>query len=95
MGQEWFSLIAGSGLVVMGVRMLNGWRVHTCKRPRVAGWSSVTGGVGLAGGALLALTGSFGRVGVAGWLPPALVIAGFALFLGSGPAMGFGRRRRG
>ncbi|WP_265736806.1 hypothetical protein [Actinacidiphila yeochonensis] len=39
MGQDWFGLAAGSGLAVTGVRMLNGWQAHTCKRPRLAGWS--------------------------------------------------------
>ncbi|MCX4750315.1 battenin family protein [Kitasatospora sp. NBC_01287] len=95
MGQDWFGLIAGSGLVVIGVRTLSGWHAHAYKRPRVGGWSSVTGGVGIAGGALLALTGSFGRMGEAGWLPIGLVFAGFALFISSGPATKVGRQRRG
>ncbi|WP_157856308.1 hypothetical protein [Actinacidiphila yeochonensis] len=55
----------------------------------------MTAGTGMAAGGLLALTGSFDRVGEAGWLPLGLVGAGLVLFIGSGPATVFRRRRRG
>lgn len=93
MGQDWFGVIVGSGLAVMGVRTLNGWQKHTFKRPRVGGWSLVTSGAGMAAGSLLALAGVLDRIGEAGWLPFVLVLAGLVLFFGSGPGTRFGRRR--
>ncbi|QMU73414.1 hypothetical protein [Streptacidiphilus sp. P02-A3a] len=57
MGQAWMVLIVGSALLAMGFRTMNGRQAGAYRRPRVAAWSGVTGGAGLAGSALFRCSG--------------------------------------
>ncbi|MCX4751140.1 hypothetical protein OG455_37510 [Kitasatospora sp. NBC_01287] len=93
MVREWFGLMMGLNLAVLGVRTLNGWQPEAFKRPRLGGWAGVVGGVWLAGAAVLSLTGLIDRIGGAGWLLLGPVLAAAVLFVASGPVTRFSRRR--
>ena len=90
MWSAWLGLTVGSVLFVMLVRILNGWRPGDYGRPRIGGWSSVLGGVGMIGVGLIRITGSFGEMGYVA--PFGLVLVAAVLWPMSKPARRGSRR---
>ncbi len=89
---EWVGLFLGVGLAALGVRTMNGWQAAGYRRPRMAGWSGVAGGVGFAGLAVVNMTGSSGT---ALWICFGLMLVSGVLLVRSRPATRFSRRDRG